>query len=67
MSKFVANAAGYNDGIPSTQQTFTDVPSSNPFWLYIERAYSHGVINGYIASPPCAVPVPLVLVRDESW
>ena len=33
-----ANAAGYSDAIPSTQQTFTDVPYSSPFWLYVERA-----------------------------
>jgi hypothetical protein len=46
-AKFVANAAGYSDTIPLTRQTFTDVPNSDPFWLYIERAYSHGVISGY--------------------
>jgi hypothetical protein len=46
-AKFVANAAGYSDAIPVTRQTFTDVPNSDPFWLYIERVYSHGVISGY--------------------
>ena len=27
-----------SDAIPSTQQTFTDVPYGSPFWLYVERA-----------------------------
>jgi hypothetical protein len=47
VSKFVSNAAGYQDAIPATQQTFTDVPPTDPFWLFIERAYAHGVISGY--------------------
>jgi hypothetical protein len=47
VAKFVSNAAHYADSIPPTQQTFSDVPPSNPFWLFIERAYAHGVINGY--------------------
>ena len=54
VAKIVANAAGFSDAIPSTQQTFTDVPPSNPFWLYIERwPAGHGVISGYTTSPPC--------------
>jgi len=40
------------DIIPSTQQTFTDVPYSNAFWLFVERAYSHGVISGYYCGGP---------------
>jgi S-layer family protein/Big-like domain-containing protein len=47
LAKFVSNAAGYTDPIPPTQQTFSDVPPSHPFWLFIERAYAHGVISGY--------------------
>ncbi len=47
VSKFVSNAAGYTDAIPPTQQTFTDVPPTDTFWLFIERAYAHGVISGY--------------------
>jgi hypothetical protein len=45
----VSNAAAFNDAIPETQQTFTDVPSNNTFYLWIERMVAHGVINGY----PC--------------
>ena len=47
MSKFIANAAGYTDVIPPAQQTFSDVPPSHPFWVFVERAYLHGVISGY--------------------
>src|SRR2546430_2488241 len=61
MSKFVANAAGYTDPIPSTQQTFSDVPYGSPFWLYVERAYAHNVISGYTTSPPCTLGVPCFL------
>ena len=42
VAKIVANAAGFTDTIPGTQQTFTDVPPSNPFWIYIERAVCMG-------------------------
>ena len=47
--------------IPSTQQTFTDVPPSSPFWIYVERAALHGVISGYTSSPPCTTGVPCFL------
>jgi hypothetical protein len=47
VAKFVSNAAGYNEAVPATRQTFTDVPASDTFWLYIERVYAHGVVSGY--------------------
>jgi hypothetical protein len=47
VAKFVANSAGYIDDIPADRQSFTDVPHSDPFWLFIERVYAHGVISGY--------------------
>ena len=47
LAKIDSNAAGYADNIPSTQQTFDDVLYGDPFWLYIERVYLHGVISGY--------------------
>src|SRR6185295_8499846 len=46
-AKIIGNAAGFNDPIPSAQQTFADVPGSQPFWLYIERLAGHGAISGY--------------------
>jgi hypothetical protein len=47
VAKFVSNAAGYNEAVPATRQTFSDVPASDTFWLYIERVYAHGVVSGY--------------------
>jgi hypothetical protein len=51
-SKIVSESAGFNDPVPSTQQTFEDVPNSGTFWLYIERLASRGIIQGY----PCGGP-----------
>jgi hypothetical protein len=61
IAKIVANAAGYGDTIPSTRQTFADVPATNPFWLYVERVTLHGVISGYSTSPPCPGATPCFL------
>ncbi|HKP53289.1 MAG TPA: PQQ-dependent sugar dehydrogenase [Chloroflexia bacterium] len=47
ISKIVSNAAGYNDTPPG--QTFEDVPTSNTFYLWIERLASRGIMGGY----PC--------------
>jgi S-layer homology domain len=44
----VVNAAGYPLFTPTGgQQTFTDVPSTNVFFVSIETAHQKGVINGY--------------------
>jgi hypothetical protein len=51
-AKMVANAAGLLGAIPSTQQTFTDVPPTQPFWVYIERLSSLGHISGYTCGGP---------------
>jgi hypothetical protein len=53
ISKIVSNSAGYSETIPSTVQTFEDVPNTNTFWLYVERVYAHGVLSGY----PCGGPL----------
>lgn len=48
IAKLVSNARGYSDPVPPTQQSFRDVPTSSPFWLYIERLRLNGsVISGY--------------------
>ena len=52
LSKIISGAANFQDPIPSTQQTFEDVPPTQPFWLWIERLYLHGAISGY----PCGGP-----------
>jgi hypothetical protein len=59
LSKIISSAAGFTDPIPSTQQTFEDVPNTNPFWLWIERLAAHGAISGYTcgaAGEPCHPP-----------
>jgi hypothetical protein len=52
LAKILANAAQFNDGIASTQQTFTDVPNTHAFWLWIERLGAHGAISGYTCGSP---------------
>ena len=54
VAKIVARAAGFNDPIPSTQQTFTDVPPDQPFWIYIERLATRGIVSGYTDPTSCA-------------
>jgi spore coat protein A len=46
-AKLDANVAGYVDTVPSTQQTFNDVPSTSIFWIYVERVALHNVLSGY--------------------
>jgi hypothetical protein len=53
IAKILSNAAGFSEAIPSTQQTFADVPPGSTFWTHVERIASRGVINGY----PCGGPV----------
>ena len=65
--EILASAAGLTNAIPSTQQTFTDVPNSNPFWLFIERLAATGAISGYDcggASGACDPPEPPVFPLD---
>ena len=33
--------------------TFIDVPPSNPFYSFIESAYSHAIISGYTCGNGC--------------
>ena len=52
VSKIVSESAGFADAVPSTQQTFEDVPNGSTFWLWIERLAGRGIISGY----PCGGP-----------
>jgi hypothetical protein len=52
LAKIIAGAAGLGNTIPSTQQTFSDVPSTNPFWLFVERLVATGAISGYTCGGP---------------
>jgi hypothetical protein len=58
LAKITANAAGWHDPIPSTQQTFEDVPSTNVFWLFIEQLALHGAAGGYSCGGPGEPCVP---------
>jgi hypothetical protein len=56
LAKILASAAQLSNSIPSTQQTFADVPATNAFWLWIERLVGTGAISGYTcggAGEPC--------------
>lgn len=59
-SKMVSSAASYLEDIPATRQTFQDVPNGSTYWVYVERAYEHGLINGYTCGSapdiPCVGP-----------
>jgi plastocyanin len=45
LSKIVANAAGFNEAISG--QSFSDVPPTHTFYVYIERLARRGIIGGY--------------------
>jgi hypothetical protein len=52
ISKIIAEVAHFYEPVPSTQQTFTDVPAGNVFWLWIERLAGRGILSGYLCGGP---------------
>jgi hypothetical protein len=52
LAKIIAGAAGLAAPVPTTQQTFADVPPTNPFWLSVERLAQTGAISGYSCGGP---------------
>ncbi len=46
LSKVVVLAEDWTIQTPTTSH-FSDVPPSNPFYIYIENAYAHNIIDGY--------------------
>jgi hypothetical protein len=65
-AKFVANSANYQDPIPPSQQTFTDVPNSYTFWREIERVALHGIVQGYTDPARCLlIGVPCFRPQDQ--
>lgn len=59
ISKIVSNAAGFQDPIPTGQQTFQDVAPGSTFYDFVERLASRGVMGGYTcggAGEPCIPP-----------
>jgi subtilisin family serine protease len=58
LTKIVSNAAGFTDTIPPAQYTFTDVPPTHTFWVFVERLLLNrpNVMGGYVcggAGEPC--------------
>ncbi|HET9495368.1 MAG TPA: S8 family serine peptidase [Chloroflexia bacterium] len=49
LTKIVSNAAAFSDAVPEAQQTFTDVPPTHTFWLFVERLLMNRpeVMSGY--------------------
>jgi hypothetical protein len=69
--KMVANAAGWHDNIPNTQQTFQDVPPGSWSWVYVERYLVHqpNGIQGYACGgpqEPCVPPANLPYFRPTT-
>jgi hypothetical protein len=52
LAKIVVLAEGWSSYTPPTP-TFRDVPATEPFYGYIETAYSHGIISGYACGTGC--------------
>ena len=52
LTKIVVLAEGWTLQLPP-RPTFVDVPSTDPFYLYIETAYYHSIISGYTCGTGC--------------
>lgn len=66
ISKIVSIAANYNENISANQQSFSDVPQSSPFWVYIERLASRHIIDGYNDAGHCGLAIPCFLYNDQA-
>ncbi|MDQ6695183.1 MAG: S-layer homology domain-containing protein, partial [Chloroflexota bacterium] len=64
VAKIVSNAAGYQED-PGAVPTFEDVPTTNPFYTYIQRLTNRVVMGGYACggqnpesgqAEPCVAP-----------
>jgi hypothetical protein len=52
LTKIATLAAGWTIYTPPAP-TFRDVPASDPFYQFVETAYSHGIISGYDCGTGC--------------
>jgi hypothetical protein len=52
LAKIVVLAKGWTIYTPPAP-TFQDVPTTHPFYQYVETAYSHGIISGYSCGTGC--------------
>ncbi|HEX8217915.1 MAG TPA: S-layer homology domain-containing protein [Chloroflexia bacterium] len=51
MAKIVSNAAGFDES--HAEVTFTDVPATHTFYIFIQRLASRGVVSGYNTQDRC--------------
>jgi hypothetical protein len=51
IAKIVSNAANFQDDVTG-RRTYADVPSTETFWLWIERLTLHEVMSGYDCGGP---------------
>jgi hypothetical protein len=49
LAKIVSESAGFDEEVPPSQYTFTDVPYGSTFWVWVERLADREVMAGY----PC--------------
>jgi hypothetical protein len=58
LTKIVSNSANFTDTIPPDQYSFTDVPPTHTFWLYVQRLLLNrpGVMAGYACGSDPAEP-----------
>lgn len=47
LAKIASNAGGFSDTPPAGTQSFSDVPSTSTYYVYIERLSRRGIISGY--------------------
>jgi subtilisin-like proprotein convertase family protein len=70
IAKIVSISAGFNEPVPSTQQSFEDVVYGSPFWEYVERLYARSIIGGYQCgvdpNEPCVPPDNLPYFRPNN-
>jgi hypothetical protein len=65
LTKMVVLSAGYTDSIPSNRQSFVDVAPNSTFWLFVEQAKVHNVIDGYACGGP-GEPCPGMYFRPNN-
>jgi hypothetical protein len=58
ISKIISLSAGFVEPVPTTQQSFEDVPYGSTFWEYVERLSTRGIIGGYACGGPGEPCVP---------
>ena len=47
LAKIVSESAGFDDEVPPSQWSFTDVPYGSTFWEWVERLSNREVMAGY--------------------